>query len=146
VPTTLEISTTHDSRANHGLLPGLAALQDGNTGCADICIAVLDGPVDTSHPCFAGARLQLLDTLATGASGSGRASQHGTHVASIIFGQPGSPVTGLAPHCRGLILPIFADRAYLNFCYYFSFLIRESKSFLMGYRIACQLIGNDGLK
>lgn len=111
MPTTMEESTTHDSLANHGLLPGLAALLEGNAGCADICIAVLDGPVDTSHPCFTGANLQLLDTLATGSSGNGRASQHGTHVASIIFGQPGSPVTGLAPRCRGLILPIFADRA-----------------------------------
>jgi cyanobactin maturation PatA/PatG family protease len=36
-------------------------------------------------------------------------SSHGTHVASIIFGQPGSPVTGVAPQCRGLIVPVFAD-------------------------------------
>jgi len=36
-------------------------------------------------------------------------SLHGTHVTSIIFGQPGSPVRGIAPKCRGLIVPIFAD-------------------------------------
>lgn len=36
-------------------------------------------------------------------------SSHGTHVASVIFGQPGSPVTGVAPECRGLIVPVFAD-------------------------------------
>jgi cyanobactin maturation PatA/PatG family protease len=36
-------------------------------------------------------------------------SSHGTHVASIIFGQPDSPVTGVAPQCRGLIVPVFAD-------------------------------------
>ena len=28
---------------------------------------------------------------------------------SIIFGQPDSPVPGIAPHCRGLIIPVFAD-------------------------------------
>jgi cyanobactin maturation PatA/PatG family protease len=39
----------------------------------------------------------------------GSMSRHGTHVTSLIFGQPGSPVAGIAPGCRGLILPIFQD-------------------------------------
>jgi hypothetical protein len=37
-----------------------------------ITIALLDGPVDLAHPCFAGARLTELQTLAAG-SGGGRA-------------------------------------------------------------------------
>jgi len=37
------------------------------------------------------------------------AAQHGTHVASIIFGQHGSEVQGIAPKCQGLIVPVFAD-------------------------------------
>jgi hypothetical protein len=62
-----------------------------------ICIAVLDGPIDRSHPCFLGAKLTQLETVAgTGAPG-GEASAHGTHVASVIFGQPGSEVAGIAP-------------------------------------------------
>ena len=36
-------------------------------------------------------------------------SAHGTHVASVIFGQPNGPIAGIAPRCRGLILPIFRD-------------------------------------
>jgi cyanobactin maturation PatA/PatG family protease len=36
-------------------------------------------------------------------------SGHGTHVASIIFGQPGSPVEGIAPQCKGIIVPVFSD-------------------------------------
>jgi cyanobactin maturation PatA/PatG family protease len=36
-------------------------------------------------------------------------SGHGTHVASTIFGQHGSSVCGIAPSCRGLILPVFSD-------------------------------------
>jgi subtilisin family serine protease len=36
-------------------------------------------------------------------------SIHGTHVASVIFGQPGSPVFGIAPHCRGLLIQVFSD-------------------------------------
>lgn len=39
----------------------------------------------------------------------GGASVHGTHVASIIFGQPGGPVEGIAPSCRGLIIPVFPE-------------------------------------
>jgi subtilisin family serine protease len=79
-------------------------------GHPEICIAVLDGPVDLTHPCFQGANLTVLPTLVPdGARVDGAMSSHGTHVASIIFGQPGSPVTGVAPQCRGLIVPVFAD-------------------------------------
>ncbi|XGB41695.1 MAG: S8 family serine peptidase [Nodosilinea sp. LVE1205-7] len=91
---------------------GIAGLGLGSPllGHPEICIAVLDGPVDRSHPCFDGADLTVLPTLvADGARVDGAMSSHGTHVASIIFGQPGSPVTGVAPQCRGLIVPVFAD-------------------------------------
>ncbi|WP_394325535.1 S8 family serine peptidase [Methanosarcina barkeri] len=40
---------------------------------------------------------------------NGPSAQHGTHVASLIFGQPDSPVRGISPGCRGLIIPVFAD-------------------------------------
>jgi cyanobactin maturation PatA/PatG family protease len=36
-------------------------------------------------------------------------SAHGTHIASVIFGQPDGPVIGIAPYCQGLILPVFRD-------------------------------------
>lgn len=69
-------------------------------------IAILDGPVDLTHPCFAGAWLTVLSTLADGPAG-GDALAHGTHVASIVFGQKDSAVPGVAPACEGLIVPIF---------------------------------------
>jgi cyanobactin maturation PatA/PatG family protease len=34
---------------------------------------------------------------------------HGTHITSIIFGQPDSDVEGLAPHCSGLVIPVFSE-------------------------------------
>ena len=34
---------------------------------------------------------------------------HGTHVASVIFGQPGGPVEGIAPRCRGIIIPVYGE-------------------------------------
>ncbi|MFN9630647.1 MAG: S8 family peptidase [Cyanobacteriota bacterium] len=79
-------------------------------GHSVICVAVLDGPVDLSHSCFQGADLTLLPTLVPeGTRAEGSMSGHGTHVASVIFGQPGTEVEGLAPRCRGLIVPVFAD-------------------------------------
>jgi len=90
-------------------LTELKSLQQESLGDSGICIAVLDGPVDQSHPCFAGANLTRLPTLVSGVGDRGSASQHGTHVTSIIFGQQGSSIQGIAPGCRGLILPIFSD-------------------------------------
>ncbi|MER7771650.1 S8 family serine peptidase [Kitasatospora sp. NPDC096140] len=87
-----------------GLLPG-----DDLLGDTEVCIAVLDGPVDLDHPCFAGADLTRLDTLVGEPAGPGPMSLHGTHVASLLFGQPGSAVVGIVPRCRGLILPVFTD-------------------------------------
>ncbi|MFD8951634.1 S8 family serine peptidase [Streptomyces xanthophaeus] len=78
-------------------------------GDAEVCIAVLDGPVDLSHPCFDGADLTRVDTLVQEPAGQGPMSLHGTHVASMLFGQPGHAVVGIAPRCRGLILPVFRD-------------------------------------
>ena len=75
----------------------------------EVCVAVLDGPVDLSHPCFDGANIRRLDTLVQDPAGKGPMSVHGTHIASLIFGQPDSPVVGIAPQCRGLIAPVFRD-------------------------------------
>ncbi|WP_405016766.1 S8 family serine peptidase [Kitasatospora sp. NBC_00070] len=88
-------------------LPG----RDGWLGDPEVCVAVLDGPVDLDHPCFAGADLTRLDTLVGQPAGPGPMSLHGTHVASLLFGQPGSPVVGVVPRCRGLLLPVFTDAA-----------------------------------
>jgi cyanobactin maturation PatA/PatG family protease len=90
-------------------LPQLKSLWDESIGVPGVCVAVLDGPVDQSHSCFDGANLTRLPTLVSGVADRGSASQHGTHVASVIFGQHDSPVPGIAPNCRGLIVPVFTD-------------------------------------
>lgn len=95
--------------ANVSALLGLDALWAETRGDPAICIAVLDGAVDRSHPCFAGAALTQIETLAPADAGDGPASRHGTHIASIIFGQPGSAVEGVAPACSGAIVPVFAN-------------------------------------
>ncbi|MGW2834975.1 cyanobactin maturation protease PatG family protein [Streptomyces sp. NPDC001286] len=90
------------------ILRGLAGHEE-LLGHRDVCVAVLDGPVDMSHPCFAGADLTRIETLVKEPVGRGPMSLHGTHVASLLFGQPGSGVVGVTPSCRGLILPVFRD-------------------------------------
>ena len=90
-------------------LGGLADLWAETTGDSRVCIAILDGPVDLSHPSLAGSKLRRLDTLAGGIPEGGLATRHGTHVASIIFDRHDGPVKGIAPRCSGLIVPVFRD-------------------------------------
>jgi Subtilase family/PatG C-terminal/PatG Domain len=93
--------------AIHGPLSGAWTLTLGD---GRICVAVLDGPVDKSHIAFRGASLtEIQSRSAAPGLSTGRASEHGTYVASIIFGQHEGPVTGIAPRCRGLLIPIFSD-------------------------------------
>ena len=93
----------------NSLIPGLNELWAESLGDPRICVAVLDGPVDLSHPSLATANITQIETLVSGIADQGPASQHGTHIASIIFGQHHGPVKGIAPHCRGLIIPVFKD-------------------------------------
>jgi cyanobactin maturation PatA/PatG family protease len=94
---------------NHVVISGLTDLWAETVGDNRICVAILDGPVDQSHPSLSAADLTHVDTLASGTGHQGPASRHGTHVASIIFGHHDSLVKGLAPDCRGLVVPIFRD-------------------------------------
>ena len=92
-------------------LAGLRELWAETLGDPRICIAILDGPVDRSHPSLVSAKLTRLDTLVPAAADHSPATQHGTHITSVIFGGHDGPVKGLAPLCRGLILPIFRGGA-----------------------------------
>lgn len=91
-------------------MPGLAEIQTEISRISNIRVAVLDGTVDYSHPCFIGARLRHLNTgFVTHSTQNSISTRHGTHIASILFGQPDSPVRGLIPQCEGIILPIFNE-------------------------------------
>jgi cyanobactin maturation PatA/PatG family protease len=91
-------------------LPDVVTLWSESFGHPEICVAVLDGRVELEHPCFLGANLTLLPSLIrAGVRSTDPMAAHGTHIASIIFGQPGSDVEGLAPRCRGLIIPVFSE-------------------------------------
>jgi cyanobactin maturation PatA/PatG family protease len=91
-------------------LPGLEQVWRHTLGNPRVSIAVLDGPVDVSHPSLSGALLTSPRAIGR-ACGAGTGScAHGTHVASLIFAQHGGgPLKGVAPGCRGIVIPIFSD-------------------------------------
>jgi cyanobactin maturation PatA/PatG family protease len=84
-------------------------IMEQTEGDANICIAILDGPVDLNHSCFKNSKITKLETLVSGVAENGSTAHHGTHVASLIFGQRDSPIRGISPGCRGLVIPVFAD-------------------------------------
>ncbi len=101
---------TNDSEIK--LIPGLSDLWSETTGDPRVVVALLDGPVDRAHPSLAGARLETVEVAVPALAGrGGPATRHGTAVASLIFGQhtPDNQVRGMAPGCRGLVVPIFDD-------------------------------------
>jgi cysteine desulfurase family protein len=90
-------------------LPGLKHLWSETRGDPRILVAVIDGPVDLRHPCFSRANLEIHPAFRSVAPNGGGATAHGTHVASILFGQHDGPVQGIVPKCTGLVLPVFKD-------------------------------------
>jgi subtilisin family serine protease len=92
-------------------LQGLADLWALTLGDPGVTIAVLDGPCDLSHPCLAGAAIEQAEFL-EGGPARGPAGDHGIHTASIIFGRHYSQIRGIAPRCRGLIIPIFKNNLH----------------------------------
>jgi len=91
-------------------LAGLKELWQQTQGDPGICIALLDGAVDLSHPALAGARITQHDVLGRAGEADKEGREHGTHVASIIFGRHEGPVKGVAPHCSGIVIPIYNNR------------------------------------
>ena len=105
-------TSDHEVPISVARIPGLTDLWAKTRGDFRVTIAVLDGPVDCSHPALARAELKLTESLApTAVVANGLATIHGTQVASLIFGQhdPGSSVLGVAPRCRGVVIPIYHD-------------------------------------
>lgn len=93
---------------NLDLVPGLEALRALARGGEGITIAVIDGPVDLEHPALAGADIRVAEGATRWPARIGnKMAEHGTMVASIIFGQPGSGVEGIAPRARGLVVPVY---------------------------------------
>ncbi len=95
-------------------LPGIDQVWRHTLGDPRVCIAVVDGPVDVSHPCLRGAQLTMVGASGRSCYGND-ACLHGTHVTSLIFSQHGEgPLKGVAPRCRGVVIPVFSDEPTLR--------------------------------
>jgi cyanobactin maturation PatA/PatG family protease len=88
------------------VITGLRDLWSETLGDPSVCIAILDGCIDLDHPSLSGADIAQDERPISGTQPC-VASQHGTSVASLIFGQHSGPVAGIAPKSRGLSIPIY---------------------------------------
>ena len=85
--------------------PKLAALRRHTRGAASVRVAMIDGPVDHTHPCFDGATLIELPAPWTSMEEHDDSFlAHGTGIASILFGQVDSAVEGVAPDVTGITI------------------------------------------
>ncbi|MCU0979395.1 MAG: S8 family serine peptidase [Pirellulaceae bacterium] len=91
-------------------LPDLRRVWSLTFGDPRVCIAVLDGPAELAHPAFDGALLRQVEFPGGVKTARGLGLRHGTHVASLIFGQQDGPVRGVAPKCRGVVIPIYREQ------------------------------------
>ncbi len=91
-------------------IPGLADLWAQTKGESEIRVAMVDGPADLGHPAFRGADIRRLDGVWPEEGLDGQTARHGTHVASVLFGQHGGQVRGISPGCCGLALPAFSGQ------------------------------------
>lgn len=87
-------------------LQRLMALSSGSEGVA---IALVDGPVVTSHPDLASATMRDVVGNPTAAleRPNSSAYAHGTFVAGMLVARRGSPAPAICPDCTLLLRPIF---------------------------------------
>lgn len=89
----------------------LAPLLAQSEGSADVSVAIIDGPVDTSHEGFAGRSFVRVngDRRVRCSIDNSVACKHGTFVASEIGAARGSGALALAPACPIILRPIFSE-------------------------------------
>jgi subtilisin family serine protease len=96
----------------------LAPLMERTSGSPEVVVALIDGPVATSHPGLAGLRFRNLLTLAAAEPAQGAPSngafQHGTFTAGILCARRDSGAPGIAPDCTLLLRPVFAEQRVGN--------------------------------
>ncbi len=82
----------------------ISALQKHTKG-QGVKVAILDGPIDTSHPCFMDSQITFTGNNIT----PGLATMHGTHVASIMLANSVDELKGVCPEVECISVPIFRE-------------------------------------
>jgi hypothetical protein len=93
-------------------LDGLLADSDGR----GVFIALVDGPVDRTHPDFAALDLRELDGSRGCVVPASPGCGHGTFVAGILGARRGGSAPGLCPASTLLVRPIFCEHPDLGQC------------------------------
>src|SRR5580698_2558490 len=94
----------------------LSALMSRRSGRREISVALIDGPVNTSHPALVGGNIQEIPgkLRSTCVRASSTACMHGTFVAGILSARRGSSAPAICPDCTLLVRPIFGETAHCN--------------------------------
>jgi hypothetical protein len=97
-------------------LVGLSQLMQRTSGTAEITIALIDGPVASSHPDLTGASIRELagEHSPVCARLDSAACTHGTFVAGMLCARRGSAAPAICPACTLLLRPIFSDATNHN--------------------------------
>ncbi len=95
-------------------LAGLAGMTQGRP---DLKVAIIDGPVDSSHPELREAAITQLGAAAAGCRVTpSLACRHGTFVAGILVAARSSRAPALCPGCSLLVRPIFCEALVFGQC------------------------------
>ena len=90
----------------------LTELYDSERGRPEICIGLVDGPVQAHHPSLTAASLVALRPGALDPSPEpSEASRHGTLVAGVLTGRRDGPALALCPGCTVLVRPVFTTQS-----------------------------------
>jgi subtilisin family serine protease len=92
-------------------LVNLPRLMESSTGNPSISVGIIDGPVDLSHPAFAGSSLRIVRSNRSAACQDARseACSHGTAIAGILCATRGLNAPAICPSCRFVSYPIFPE-------------------------------------
>lgn len=77
-------------------------------GTPSIYIGIIDGEIDFKHDAIRNSKISRLKEE-NHYQKSGQGISHGTAIASVLFGEPGSVTPGLAWQCSGVSRPIYKD-------------------------------------
>jgi subtilisin family serine protease len=101
---------TSDLRALQ--LVGLVSLMRRTRGSERVKVALIDGPVVTTHTGLRPENIRLIGSDADGCRvASSAACRHGTFVAGILAGKRGTVAPAICPGCILLVRPLFAEQA-----------------------------------
>lgn len=89
----------------------LAPLMDLTSGHPDVTIALIDGPVASTHPELSAASIRELSGGRPGScvTRDSVACAHGTSVAGVLAASRGSAAPAICPECTLLVYPILAE-------------------------------------